>query len=55
MSSSLLDLAAATSRVLEPSLPFALAAGITGPLLLLIALATPERMKSGIEGAGGRC
>jgi hypothetical protein len=34
-------------------LPFALAAGITGPLLLLIALATPERMKSGIEGAGG--
>ena len=34
-------------------MPFALAAGITGPLLLLIALATPERMKSGIEGAGG--
>ena len=34
-------------------MPFALAAGITGPLLLFIALATPERMKSGIEGAGG--
>jgi len=34
-------------------LPFALAAGIAGPLLLLIALATPERMKSGIEGVGG--
>jgi hypothetical protein len=31
----------------------ALAAGTTGLLLLFIALATPERMKSGIEGAGG--
>jgi hypothetical protein len=31
----------------------ALAAGITGPVLLFIALATPERMKSGIEGVGG--
>ena len=30
-----------------------LAAGSTGLLLLFIALATPERMKSGIEGAGG--
>jgi len=26
---------------------------MTGLLLLFIALATPERMKSGIEGAGG--
>jgi hypothetical protein len=31
----------------------ALAAGTTGLLLLFIALATPERMKSGIEGVGG--
>jgi hypothetical protein len=31
----------------------ALAAGTTGLLLLFIALATPERMKSGIEGGGG--
>jgi len=28
-------------------------AGTTGLLLLFIALATPERIKSGIEGAGG--
>jgi hypothetical protein len=31
----------------------ALAAGTTGLLWLFIALATPERMKSGIEGVGG--
>jgi len=31
----------------------ALDAGTAGLLLLFIALATPERMKSGIEGVGG--
>ena len=31
----------------------ALDAGTAGLLLLFIALATPERMNSGIEGAGG--
>src|SRR5258708_37611364 len=46
-------MAAARSRLSEPSLLLALDAGTTGPLLLLIALATPERMKSGIEGVGG--
>ncbi len=35
------------------SLLLALDAGTTGLLLLFIALATPERMKSGIEGVGG--
>src|SRR5712672_1814531 len=46
-------MAAARSRLSELSLPLGLAAGTTGLLLLFIALATPERMKSGIEGAGG--
>ena len=46
-------MAAATSRLPELSLPPALGAGTTGLLLLFIALATPERMKSGIEGVGG--
>src|SRR4030081_653171 len=46
-------MAAARSRLSELSLPLALAAGTAGLLLLFIALATPERMKSGIEGAGG--
>ena len=42
----------ATLRLPELSF-WACAAGTTGLLLLLIALATPERMKSGIEGVGG--
>ena len=37
----------------EPSLLLAFDAGTAGLLLLFMALATPERMKSGIEGAGG--
>ena len=37
----------------ELSLLLALDAGTTGLLLLFIALATPERMKPGIEGVGG--
>jgi hypothetical protein len=37
----------------ELSWPLAFDAGTPGLLLLFIALATPERMKSGIEGAGG--
>src|SRR5579859_1706245 len=41
---------AARSRL---SLLIAFGAGTAGLLLLFIALATPERMKSGIEGAGG--
>ena len=43
-------MAAARSRL---SLLLALDAGTAGLLLLFIALATPERMNSGIEGAGG--
>src|SRR5258708_2173543 len=46
-------MAAARSRLSEPSLLLALDAGTAGLLLLFIALATPERMKSGIEGVGG--
>ena len=46
-------MAAARSRLPELSLLLALDAGTTGLLLLFIALATPERMKSGIEGVGG--
>src|ERR1700739_4329676 len=43
-------MAAARSRL---SLLLAFDAGIAGLLPLFIALATPERMNSGIEGAGG--
>jgi len=46
-------MAAARSRLPELSLLLALDAGTAGLLLLFIALATPERMKSGIEGVGG--
>ena len=46
-------MAAARSRLPELSLLLALDAGMAGLLLLFIALATPERMKSGIEGVGG--
>ena len=46
-------MAAARSRLSELSLLLALDAGTAGLLLLFIALATPERMKSGIEGVGG--
>src|SRR5258708_13605321 len=41
------------ARLSEPLLLLALDAGTAGLLLLFIALATPERMKSGIEGVGG--
>ena len=53
MSATLPDMAAARSRLPELSLLLALDAGATGLLLLFIALATPERMNSGIEGVGG--
>ena len=46
-------MAAARSRLSELSLLLALDAGTVGLLLLFIALATPARMKSGIEGVGG--
>jgi hypothetical protein len=46
-------MAVATSRLPELSLRLALAAGAPGLLLLFIALATPERIKSGIDGARG--
>jgi len=46
-------MAAARSRLPELSWLLAFDAGTAGLLLLFIALATPERMKSGIEGAGG--
>src|SRR5436305_1496093 len=46
-------MAAARSRMPSSSWMNKLDAGSAGLVLLFIALATPERMKSGIEGVGG--